>query len=130
LKQPLVFSGFVWKPKSTPPGYLKYALFWLGESQLKLGRLQEAKQYYKTVYEQFKNDPLAPEALWKMGFCDYQLGNTKDSIEMFQLFKTQFKDSPLLLSAHYVLSKIFPDEWRLSFLDQRIKFNSECVTRK
>jgi len=26
---------------------------------------------------------------------------------MFQLFKTQFKDSPLLLSAHYVLGKIF-----------------------
>jgi len=101
------FQDLCGNPKSTPPGYLKYALFWLGESQLKLGRLQEAKQYYKTVYEQFKNDPLAPEALWKMGFCDYQLGNTKDSIEMFQLFKTQFKDSPLLLSAHYVLGKIF-----------------------
>jgi len=101
------FQDLCGNPKSTPPGYLKYALFWLGDSQLKLGRLQEAKQYYKTVYERFKNDSLAPEALWKVGFCDYQLGNFKDSIEMFQLFKTQFKDSPLLFSAHYLLAKMF-----------------------
>ena len=101
------FQDLCGNPKSTPPGYLKYALFWLGDSQLKLGRLQEAKQYYKTVYERFKNDSLAPEAFWKVGFCDYQLGNFKDSIEMFQLFKTQFKDSPLLFSAHYLLAKMF-----------------------
>jgi TolA-binding protein len=101
------FQDLCGNPKSTPPGYLKYALFWLADSQLKLGRLQEAKQYYKTVYERFKNDSLAPEALWKVGYCDYQLGNFKDSIEMFQLFKTQFKDTPLLFSAHYLLGKMF-----------------------
>jgi TolA-binding protein len=101
------FQDLCGTPTAAPPGYLKYALFWLGESQFKLGRLQESKQVYKTIYERFKNDPLAMEALWKVGFCDYQLGNFKESMDRFQLFKTQFKDSPLLLSAHYFLGKMF-----------------------
>jgi TolA-binding protein len=101
------FQDLCGNPKSTPPGYFKYALFWLGDSQLKLGRLQDAKQHYKNVYERFKNDTLASEALWKVGFCDYQLGNFKDSIERFELFKTRFKDSPHLFSAHYLLGKMF-----------------------
>jgi len=47
-------------PKSLPPGYLKYALFWLGESQLKLGRMNEANRYYQIFHDRFKNDPLVP----------------------------------------------------------------------
>ena len=94
-------------PKSIPPAYLKYALFWLGESQLKLGRMNEANRYYRTFYDRFKNDPLAPEVAWRMGFCAYQMGNIKNAIEAFQLFKNQFKDSPHLLSACYLLGKMF-----------------------
>jgi TolA-binding protein len=93
-------------PKSLPPGYLKYALFWLGESQLKLGRMNEANRYYQIFHDRFKNDPLVPEVAWRMGFCEYQLGNMKTAIEAFQLFKSQFKDSPLLLSAYYLLGKM------------------------
>jgi TolA-binding protein len=100
------FQDFIDNPKSIPSGYLKYALFWLGESQLKLGRIQEAKQHYKTVYERFKNDPIAPEAFWKMGLCEYQQGNIKDSIEAFQFFKNQFKESSLLFYTHYLLGKM------------------------
>jgi TolA-binding protein len=93
-------------PKSLPPGYLKYALFWLGESQLKLGRMNEANRYYQIFHDRFKNDPLVPEVTWRMGFCEYQLGNIKNAIEAFQLFKNQFKDSPLLLSTNYLLGKM------------------------
>ena len=93
-------------PKSLPPGYLKYALFWLGESQLKLGRMNEANRYYQIFHDRFKNDPLVPEIAWRVGFCEYQLGNIKNAIEAFQLFKNQFKDSPLLLSTYYLLGKM------------------------
>jgi TolA-binding protein len=93
-------------PKSLPPGYLKYALFWLGESQLKLGRMNEANRYYQIFHDRFKNDPLVPEVAWRMGFCEYQLGNIKNAIEAFQLFKNQFKDSPLVLSTNYLLGKM------------------------
>ena len=87
----------IWEePKFVPQGYLKYALFWLGESQLKLGRFNDAKLNYKTFYERFKNDPLISEAYWRLGFCEYRLGNIKDAIEIFQSFKKQFKDSQLI----------------------------------
>ena len=94
-------------PKSIPAEYLTYALFWLGETQLKLGRFNEAHTYYKTFCERFKNDPLAPMAFWRTGFCEYQSGNTNHSIETFQSFKNQFKDSPLLLYTHFLLGKMF-----------------------
>jgi TolA-binding protein len=89
-----------------PPGYLKYALFWLGESQLKLGRTNEASRYYQIFHDRFRNDSLTPEVVWRMGLCEYQLGNIKNAIETFQSFKNQYKDSPLLLPTHYLLGKI------------------------
>jgi TolA-binding protein len=101
------FQNLWENPKSNSPEYLKYALFWLGESQLKLGKIVEAERHYQTFYDRFKNDPLVSEALWKMGLCEYQLGNTQHSIETFQLFKNQFKESPLLPYTHYLLGKMF-----------------------
>jgi len=100
------FQALCENPQSIPPGYLKYALFWLGESQLKLGRTNEASRYYRTFYERFKNDSLIPDVVWRMGFCEYQLGNTKKAAETFQLFKTQYKDSPHVLPSCYLLGKI------------------------
>jgi TolA-binding protein len=93
--------------QSLPPEYIRYALFWLGEAQLKSGRFNEAKLSFKTFYERFRNDPLLPEAYWKIGFCEYQLGNIQNAIETFQWFKNQFKDSPLFLYTHYLLGEIF-----------------------
>ncbi len=101
------FQALWENPKSLPPEYLKYALFWLGESQLKLGKISEAKHHYRTFYDRFKNDPLVSQAAWRMGFCEYQLGNIKNAIETFQLFKEQFKNSPLLLYTHYLLGRMF-----------------------
>jgi TolA-binding protein len=109
-KQYETASGYfqtLWEnPRSVPPEYLKYALFWLGESQLKLGRIDEAKNRYQSFSARFKKDPLVPEVSWRIGLCDYLLGNFKNSIEAFQLFKNQFKDSPLLLYSHYLVGKM------------------------
>jgi TolA-binding protein len=100
------FKTICGNSKSISPQYLKYAFFWLGETQLKLGKFNEAKLNYRSFCERFKNDPLVPEAYWKMGFCDYRSGNIKNSIETFQFFKNQFKDSPLLLYTHYLVGKM------------------------
>ena len=98
----------IWKdPKFVPQEYLKYALFWLGETQLKLDRFNDAKLNYKIFYERFKNDPLIPEVYWRLGFCEYRLGNLKDSIEIFQSLKNQFEDSKLILYTHYLLGELF-----------------------
>jgi TolA-binding protein len=101
------FQNLWENPKSVPSQYLKYALFWLGESQLKLGRINEAKSFYQTFQDRFKNDPLAPDASWRIGFCEYQLGDVKHSIETLQSLKNRFRDSPLLLNVHSLLGKIF-----------------------
>jgi TolA-binding protein len=98
----------VWQDaKFLPQEYLRYALFWLGEAQIKLGRFDEAKLNYKTFQERFKNDPLVPEAYWRLGFCEYRLGNPKESIKILQLFQDQFKNSPFLLYSRYLLGEIF-----------------------
>jgi TolA-binding protein len=98
----------IWEnPQSTPQEYLSHALLWLGESQLNLGRFNDAKSNYKTFYERFKNHPLISEAYWRLGFCEYRLGNIKDAIEIFQAFKKEFKDSQLISYTHYLLGEIF-----------------------
>lgn len=98
----------VWKaPQYVPQEYLKHALFWLGEGQVKLSKFNEAKNNYNTFYEQFKNDSLIPEVYWRLGFCDYRLGNIKDSITTFQSFKNQFKNSKFILNTHYLLGEMF-----------------------
>jgi len=89
------------------PLYLKYTLFWLGETQLKSGRLEEAKKTYQAFYEHYKNDSLAGEALWKIGFCHYRLGGRKDAIDLFQSFKIQFKGSPFIPYTQFLLGKMF-----------------------
>jgi len=93
--------------QSLPPEYTRYALFLLGEAQLKSGRFNEAKLYFKIFYERFKNDPLLPDVYWRIGFCEYQLGNIQNAIEAFQSFIDRYKDSPLFAYTHYLLGKIF-----------------------
>jgi TolA-binding protein len=102
------YFKMIWKePEFVPQGYLRYALFWLGESQLKLGKFNDAKFYFNTFYEQFKGDPFISEVFWKLGFCEYRLGNFNKAIEIFQSFKKEFKDSRLILYTHYLLGEIF-----------------------
>jgi TolA-binding protein len=105
------YFKMLWEePKFVPQRYLKYALFWLGDSYLNLGQFTEAKFYYKTFFEQFKGDPFISEIFWRVGFCEYRLGNSKEAIEIFQTFKKDFKDSRLILYTQYLLGKIFLDD--------------------
>ncbi len=93
--------------KSLPPRYSKYALFLLGESQLRLGKPIEAKATFRTFLDRFKNDLLVPEVQWRVAFCDYRSGSLKESVELLQTLKDQLKESPLLQSTHFLLAKIF-----------------------
>ncbi len=87
--------------------FTKYASLWMGEAQLKLGKIEEAKSIYRTFYERFKEDAFIQEVHWKLGFCDYRMGNLKEAIETLHSFKNQFKDSPLILYTHYLLGEMF-----------------------
>jgi len=98
----------IWRdPKFVPNEYLRFGLFWLSETQLRLGKFNDARLNYKIFSERFENDSLISEVYWKMGFCEYRLGNTKNSIDIFQSFKNQFKDPQLALFTHFLLGEIF-----------------------
>ena len=47
------FQNLWENPKSVPSQQLRYSLFWLGESQVKLGRINEAKSLYQTFCDRF-----------------------------------------------------------------------------
>jgi TolA-binding protein len=87
--------------------FTKYALLWAGETHLKSGKLEEAKNIYRSFDERFKGDDFIQEVQWKLGYCDYRMGNFKEAIVTLQSFKTQFKDSPLILYTHYLLGEMF-----------------------
>jgi len=87
--------------------YARQALFWLGETQIRLGRFNEARLTYRTYCDRVKGDGLGPEVFWQLGFCEYRLGNLKESAEIFQRLESQLKDSKLLPYTHYLLGEIF-----------------------
>jgi TolA-binding protein len=93
--------------KPLPQGYLRYALFWLGEAQLRSGRVSDATFSFRTFHDRFKNDPFTPEVQWRLGFCEYRSGNFKEAIEILQNLKSQLKESPLLFYTHYLLGQMF-----------------------
>lgn len=93
-------------PPLTSREYSKYALFWLGEVQLKLGQWKEARTSYRMYYERFPKDSLAPEVYWRIGLCEYRLGNQKEAIDVFQSFRKEYKGSPLLSYTQHLLGEI------------------------
>jgi len=96
--------------EESPPsshGYAKQALFWLGETQVKLERFHEARLSYKAFSDRFKDDGPSPEVSWRLGFCEYRLGNLKESVEILQQVKTRFKDSKWSPYTHYLLAEIY-----------------------
>jgi len=108
LEAAAAYFQTIWEDaKFVRQGYLRYVLFWMGEAQLRLGKLNDAKSTYKVFCERFKDDPLTPEVYWRLGFCEYLLGNLKDSIEILQSIKDQMNDPQLVLFAHYLLGEIF-----------------------
>lgn len=98
-----ILEGF----KHLPNEYLKFTLFWLGKTYLKLGQWEEAKSRLKIFVERYKENPLLPEAYWRIGYCEYRLGNLNEALGIFQSFKTKYKESPLLTYTHFFIGEIF-----------------------
>jgi TolA-binding protein len=101
------FKTLATDQKHTASFFFKYGLLWLGETYLKQGKFDEAKNTYRSFNERFKEDAMTTEVFWKIGFCDYRIGNFKEAIETFQSYKTQVKDSPLIPFSHYLLAEVF-----------------------
>lgn len=101
------FNKVLEEKKGLSPVLHRDALYWLAEAQLKSGRWEEAKKSYQMFTTLFKNDPLLPEAFWKIGFSHYRLGETKEALDLFQSFKNQYKYSPLLPYTQFLTGRIY-----------------------
>ena len=100
-------KGILPEIQATTSFYMKYALLWMGEAHLKLGKFSEARNIYRTFYEQFKGEDFISEVHWKLGYCEYQLGHLKEAITTLQSFKNQFKESPFIPYTYYLLGNIY-----------------------
>jgi TolA-binding protein len=101
------FQTFLKKAPGGPPEYFKYALLWLGDAQVKLGRFEEARKEYQRYAERYPGDALLPEVSWRLGFCEYRLGHAQVASDILQPLKGQFKESKFLLYTHYLLGQTF-----------------------
>lgn len=101
------FNKVLEERRGLPPLLHRYALYWLAEAQLKSGRWEEAKTSYQMFTTLFRNDPLFPDAFWKIGFCHYRLGETKEALDLFQSFKTQYKNSTLIPYTQFLTGRIY-----------------------
>jgi len=90
----------------TPSEFLKYALIWLGDAQVRLSQFAEAKSSYYTFLNQFKSDSLFSEINWKMGLCEYRMGNIREASKVLQEFRNQPKGSRVFLHTPYLLGEI------------------------
>jgi TolA-binding protein len=102
------YFRMIWEdPRFVSQTYLRYALFWLGESQMKSGRFGDARSTCKTFCERFKGDPLTVQVYWRLGYCEYRLGNNPESVEILRSFSKESKDAHLLSLTQYLLGEIF-----------------------
>jgi len=72
-----------------PPGRPQEARFWEAEALFRLKRFAEARAAYDTVVRTDAASPVAPDAVYGLGWSEVQLGNTPAAVEAFrQLVQT------------------------------------------
>lgn len=100
------FEKVLENEKSISENYLKQAIFWLGEAQLKLENFIEAKTNFKSFIERFLNDPILSEIYLKIGYCEFRLNHYGEASKIFQNFQERYKDSPSVIYARYLIGRI------------------------
>lgn len=66
------------------------AQYWLGETYLKTGELEKAKQAFKSGYENYHNGNKAPDSLFKLGMTLSRLNDNKSACIVYTSFATEF----------------------------------------
>lgn len=93
-------------PRLVSQTYQRYALFWLCETQLQMGRFGEARSTCKMFTDRFREDTLSAQIHWRLGFCEYRLGNSHDSVQIFRSFLKESKDIEMVYLTQYLLGEI------------------------
>lgn len=74
------------------------AQYWLGETYLKSGELNKAKQAFKSGYEDYHNGNKAPDSLFKLGITLERLNDNKSACIIYTSFAGEFPKANAELS--------------------------------
>jgi len=92
-----------------PPGRPQEGRFWEGEALFRLKRFAEARTAYDEVLRADSTSPLAPDALYGLGWSDLELKKPESAVKTWQDFVTNYPDHPLAGSATYYLARTLVD---------------------
>lgn len=102
----IYFKKVIEDIKPNNENYLRYALFLLGDANLRTGKFLEAKSNFKLFYEKFKKDPLLPHIIFRIAYCEYKLNNIGEASRIIQLFQENYKDLPIYIFSRYLMGRI------------------------
>lgn len=82
------------------------AQYWLAESHYVSGDFQKALGQFKVVVEKFPRSRKVPDALLKMGYCNYELKRWNDARASLQRVQAEFSDTTAARLAEQRLARM------------------------
>ena len=85
------------------------AQYWLAESYYVTEQFEEALRQFQVVIEQFPRSRKVPDALLKMGYCNYELGNWDQARAALSRVQREFADTTAARLADQRLDKMIEE---------------------
>lgn len=82
------------------------AQYWLAESHYVSGEFQQALQQFKVVVDKYPRSRKLPDALLKMGYCNYELKRWDDARASLQRVQGDFSDTTAARLAEQRLTRM------------------------
>ncbi|MGB5246569.1 MAG: tol-pal system protein YbgF [Woeseia sp.] len=82
------------------------AQYWLAESHYVSGEFQKALGQFKIVVDKFPRSRKVPDALLKMGYCNYELKRWNDARASLQRVQAEFSDTTAARLAEQRLARM------------------------
>ena len=94
---------------SPPPGRPEEARFWEGETLFRMKRFSEAGAVYDRLLSENAASPLAPDALYGLGWAQLEMRQREAALTSFRQLVEAFPDHPTAASATVHLGRLLTD---------------------
>jgi tol-pal system protein YbgF len=82
------------------------ALYWLGEAQYVTKEYPESLRTFRSMVEKFPQSRKIPDALLKIGLCNYELKNWSEAKSALNQLVQQYADTAAARQANQRLAKM------------------------
>jgi TolA-binding protein len=97
---------------SPPPGKPEEARFWEGETLFRMRRFEDARAVYDRLLADNAASPLAPDALYGLGWAQLELKRREPAITAFRQLIEAFPEHPSVPSATVYLARMLVEAKR------------------